>query len=113
MLNLYPLLYKNGKYNFIYRPIDINNPFPNRNAGINWFDWYAISENVERLESAYDRLQYSVTLDNQTITQIKKYNKQQNSNGGYFDWNTMNNDKSSFVDDYFEIKRQNIVGDNS
>ena len=118
-INLYPLYgqptggKKNLKYTFIYRPIDLNNPFPNRNPGMNWYDWYNIERNKERLESSYNREQYSITLDSQKTSEIKKYNKDELNKGGYFDWRTIENGQSSFVDKYFDKKRDNIVGDNS
>lgn len=113
-IDVYPLFYADGgKYNFIYRPIDIYNPFPNRNPGINWFDWYSIQTNRNRLESSYSRLQYSVNIDNNTLSSIKRYNERQNSSGGYFDWQTMSDGRSSFINDYFSVKRENIIGDSS
>ena len=118
-INLYPLYgqptggKKNLKYTFIYRPIDLNNPFPNRNPGMNWYDWYNIERNKERLESSYNREQYSITLDSQKTSEIKKYNKDELNKGGYFDWKTMDDGESSFIDKYFDKKRNNIVGDNS
>lgn len=118
-INLYPLYgqptggKKNLKYIFIYRPIDLNNPFPNRNPGMNWYDWYNIERNKERLESSYNREQYSITLDSQKTSEIKKYNKDELNKGRYFDWKTIENGQSSFVDKYFDKKRDNIVGDNS
>lgn len=115
-ISLYPLLYKsndninNGskKYNFIYRPIDLFKPFPNRNAGINWFDWYSLSSNRERLESTYDsdNLQYTTILNNETISDIKYYNNDETHN--YFAWNGsyVNGEwRSSFIDDYNYIER--------
>ena len=118
-INLYPLYgqptggKKNLKYTFIYRPIDLNNPFPNRNPGMNWYDWYNIERNKKRLESSYNREQYSITLDSQKTSEIKKYNKDELNKGGYFDWKTIENGQSSFIDKYFDKKRDNIVGDNS
>ena len=114
-IELYPLLYKYGDpddnktkvYNFIYRPIDIKNPFPNRNAGINWFDWYNVERNKESLEDTYSKMQYKVILDNQTIASIKNYNK----NSNYLDWGSVaDTGKSTFIDEYFDIKRENITG---
>lgn len=114
VINLYPLLKTKPKEtpgstvlnpNFIYRPIDINNPFPNRNAGINWFDWYDISSNKDRLENTYNskNLEYKAVLDNETIANIKKYNKNKN----YLDWNSINDKtgKSSFINDYNYVVR--------
>jgi len=111
-INLYPLLKTANKsandilnVNFIYRPIDIKNPFPERNPGINWFDWYNISKNKERLENTYDydNLQYKAILDNETISDIKKYNR----DNSYLDWNSIddNTGKSSFITDYDYIVR--------
>lgn len=68
-VNVTSRLYKpdqSNKYAFIYRPIDINNPFPNRNAGVNWYDWYSIPANKERLKSSYSKEEYQVILDNQS-----------------------------------------------
>ena len=118
-INLYPLYgqptggKKNLKYIFIYRPIDLNNPFPNRNPGMNWYDWYNIERNKERLESSYNREQYSIALDGNLTSEIKKYNRNELTKGGYFDWKTIENGQSSFIDKYFDKKRDNIVGDNS
>lgn len=95
---------------FIYRPIDLNNPFPNRNAGMNWYDWYNNSQNKDRLEKSYNKLQYQITLDSKLVSEIKKYNKNELNNGGYLDWKTIDElSNSSFVDEYFNTKRQNIV----
>lgn len=121
-VNVYPLLEgpkettNNGKnqFLFIYRPINLNTPFPNRFPGINWYNWYQLPNNQERLKKSYDNLQYSITIDDKANSKIKKYNDKQ---GTYFDWDTMEGEKSSFIDDYFngngDIKRQNIKeGDN-
>ena len=54
-IDLYPLYgqpTKNKdkfKYIFIYRPIDLNNPFPNRNPGMNWYDWYNNTKNKNQI----------------------------------------------------------------
>ena len=63
-------------YNFIYRPINLNNPFPNRNAGMNWREWYSSDANKYRLEKSYSSSDYyRVELDNITVNKIKGYNK--------------------------------------
>lgn len=99
-VNIYDRYYIGDKYKFIYRPINLNNPFPNRNAGVNWFEWYSKESNKQRLESSYERLQYQVQLDNQNVTDIKNYNKNKNKN--YLDWSSINKDteKSEFIDTY-------------
>lgn len=89
---------KNNEYAFIYRPIDLNNPFPNRNAGVNWYSWYSISTNKDRLKSSYDKKEYTAELDNQIVSKIKEYNKDNN----YLNWTDINEEteKSKFIDDY-------------
>lgn len=66
------------KYKFIYRPIDLSNPFPNRFPGVNWYSWYIIEKNKDKktLEDSYKNLEYYTQLDNKTISEIKKYNKE-------------------------------------
>lgn len=66
-----------SKYKFIYRPIDLSNPFPNRLPGVNWYPWYIIEDNKGKktLEDSYKKLEYYAKLDNKTISEIKKYNK--------------------------------------
>lgn len=66
------------KYKFIYRPIDLSNPFPNRFPGVNWYSWYIIEKNKDKktLEDSYKKLEYSAELNNATISKIKNYNKE-------------------------------------
>lgn len=92
-INLYTLIA--GIPKFIYRPIDINNPFPNRNAGVNWYDWWSINNNKKRLKETYSDLDYTVVLDNKTIADIKKYNESHN----YLEWDSIddNTKESSFI----------------
>lgn len=73
-------LYENGKYKFIYRPINLNNPFPNRSPGVNWYTWYITEGNKDRktLEDSYKKREYYTELDNRTISTIKEYNKNHN-----------------------------------
>lgn len=110
-ITLIPYLYtEKGKYRFIYRPIDLNNPFPNRNAGFNWYDWINKDSNKERLKNSYSVLQYSINLDNQSINSIKDYNDSHN----YLKWD-FDDDESEFINknsSLFNVLRKN-VGDNS
>lgn len=88
---------KNNEYAFIYRPIDLNNPFPNRNAGVNWYDWYSVPYNKNRLKSSYDKIEYTAELDNQIVSKIKEYNK--NNNNNYLDWRGISETgKSEFIE---------------
>lgn len=107
-VNVTSRLYKpnqKNEYAFIYRPIDINNPFPNRNAGVNWYDWYNIPTNKDRLKSSYSKLEYQVELDNQSVSKIKEYNK---NNNNYLDWTGINKEtgKSDFIDKYNIVRIQ-------
>lgn len=100
-VNVTSRLYKpnqKNEYAFIYRPIDLNNPFPNRNAGVNWYDWYSIPANKERLKSSYSKKEYQVELDNQSVSKIKEYNK----NNNYLDWTGINKEtgESEFINKY-------------
>ena len=116
-VNVTDRLYNNKKYNFIYRPINLTNPFPNRMAGYNWYEWWNNNRNKERLKDSYSKLQYQVTLNPTRVNEIKKYNNDNN----YFDWSNIHHnnisdlDESSFIDkvfpDYYDVKRDNIVGD--
>lgn len=106
-VNVTSRLYKpnqKNEYAFIYRPIDLNNPFPNRNAGVNWYDWYSIPANKERLKSSYSKEEYQVILDNQSVSKIKEYNK----NNNYLDWTGINKktEKSEFIDKYNIVRIQ-------
>lgn len=108
---------KTNKFKFVYRPIDLDNPFPNRLAGANWYNWYSKDANKERLKNSYSKLQYQVELNPSRVNEIKKYNNGKK----YFDWDGFDengNGKSNFINDsdfkdYFPIKGQNIVGDSS
>ena len=106
-VNVTSRLYKpnqKNEYAFIYRPIDLNNPFPNRNAGVNWYDWYSIPANKERLKSSYSKKEYQVELDNQSVSKIKEYNK----NNNYLNWTGINEEtgKSKFIDEYNIVRIQ-------
>lgn len=93
-INLYTLI--SGIPKFIYRPIDINNPFPNRNAGINWYDWWSVNDNKSKLKNTYSTdVAYTVKLDNNAITDIKNYNISHN----YLEWDSINKEtnESSFI----------------
>lgn len=106
-------LYNSGesnkaKYKFIYRPISVNNPFPNRNAGANWYEWWSGSNNKDRLKKSYSdsSLQYQIELNPSSIKKIKESTTIRD----YYEWNEddeKNNNK--FVTDNFAIKRQNII----
>lgn len=73
-----------GNFKFIYRPIDMSNPFPkivneNRQIGKNWetfmSDKNAIEDKMNRKE---DNKEYTVMLTPTLITEIKNYNDNKN-----------------------------------
>lgn len=96
-INVYPLYSGKNGYNFVYRPIDINNPFPNRNPGFNWFDWWKSDINKARLKNTYNKIEYISGLGNNDIGSIKTYNKSHN----YLYWDDFDdNNRSDFVSTY-------------
>lgn len=100
----------NGGYLYYFRPISLSSPFPNgRDPGINWVDWINDKKNRERLVETYsdsNNLEYTVTLSNSDIANIKKYNYNANYNGGkgYLDLDVGDNfdinGNSKFIKDY-------------
>ena len=109
-VDVYNRLYEKDStnYKFIYRPIDLNNPFQDRHAGVNWYEWYSKPSHKKRLQESYSKLKYQVTLDNQTVAKIKDYN----TNHNYLEWDNIENGESKFIDTYFSTKRENL-GDES
>lgn len=101
---------ENRKYTFafIYRPISIMDPFPNRNAGVNWFSWYKEDSNKERLEKSYRNLHYIATLDNIALQKVKSYNNNKDNAGGYSSWDFNSSGESEFINKNTFIER---VGD--
>lgn len=95
----------NGKdtdiFGFYYRPITLNEPFPNRKAGENWFTWIKSIPNQERLINTYNtNPEYVVVLTNQTISEIRSYNKQA---GTYLDKSINYDGTSNFLKQYSNI----------
>ena len=74
---LYDIEKNKISYKFIYRPINMNNPFPNREEGNNWSlfmnDQAAIEDKLNR-----DTLEYEINLGPNQITSIKSYNRNHN-----------------------------------
>ena len=83
------------KLSYRFRTIDVNNPFPKGKdyTPKNWFDWYwNHPTNRTRLANVYNRNPiYVVTLDKDSISAIKEYNK----NNYYTDWKDMDKNGSS------------------
>lgn len=102
IMNVYPFYQTGSKYNFMYRPIDHNNPFPDRKPGFNWNDWWYTNGNPEKLRNTYEEkyLQYSANLDNNKIIKIK--GEMEKTNYNYLSWKGINpvTEKSDFVREY-------------
>lgn len=90
------------KRNFIYRPIDINNPFPNnRNAGFNWTNCSNDEKCKDELAKTYDYgVKYSIEIDYNKTMGIRSYNK----NNNYNSWAGIEDGKSSFITEFFTGK---------
>lgn len=105
-VDIVQMLYnKNGKgYQFFYRPIDLNNPFPNRDPSINWISWWNNNINKEKLALGYNNKEYSVALTPEDMRRLKEYNEDKANNSGnnlgYLDYSIRDNGKSNFVDRY-------------
>ena len=66
-----------GGYLYFFRPIALDNPFPNRTPGVNWQDWIFFHVNQERLIDTYsttNNIEYIVYLENDDVNAIKQYN---------------------------------------
>lgn len=83
-------------FNFYYRPIDINNPFPNGIANDSyWKEWADNKKKNPELTKSFDQITYKI--DNVNTKEIREYTK----NYKYTDWSNMNiNGTSNFVTSY-------------
>lgn len=98
--NLYS---KKGNFKFIYRPIDMSNPFPkivneNRLIGDNWKTFMSDKKAIEsKMNRNGDNKEYTVTLTPTLISNIKTYNNNKN----YTSLNTIyDSGRSDFLKDY-------------
>lgn len=104
-------------YGMYFRPIDVNNPFPNglTNYSI-WKNYYDTKEKkVENLVNAkdqklniiesYDKIYYRIELTNSKIKSIKDFNISSDTDEIYTSWKAMNKDGTSkFVKSYIDNK---------
>lgn len=117
-INVYNRLYNipegtnDSKYTFafIYRPINIMTPFPNRNPGVNWFEWYSDEGNKKRLEESYRNMHYIAKLDNVALQKIRNYNNDRDNSGGYSDWNFDQSGNSEFINNNQNIFERKVGG---
>lgn len=80
-------------FNFYYRPIDINNPFPNGIANDSyWKNWEKENKKNPNLEDSFKNITYYATNISGSI--IRQYNK----DNAYTSWDKMNlNGTSSYI----------------
>ena len=80
-------------FNFYYKPIDIDNPFPNglNNTSI-WYEWNGTNPNISQ---SYDKMiYYANTSGNEQ--EIRKYNDKNNDKyTPYASWDKLNKDGTS------------------
>lgn len=86
-----------GSTAFMYRPIDLNNPFPNRSPGYNWVGKESlITGNVSSLGS---KTAYDIRLSPQSIRTIRNYNR----TNPYDTFNLNNKQQSAFINQFSKI----------
>lgn len=114
------------KPNIIYRPIDVEDPFPLGNdyvkKVVNWHDWLQKSSNVQRLENTYDAyynsekplyeihlLNYGSTSTTGTLSiSVMNRLKEVKNSDNYNSWANINTDGSSnFVNKYVTYHGRN------
>ena len=62
-------------YNIYYRPINIDNPFPNTPTKNSlWYDWYNSTNKNPNLKDSFKEMTYSVAVSNKLADTIRAYN---------------------------------------
>ena len=74
-LKMHPNYYANEcatQENYFYRQIDLTDPFPNRDAGENWYSWINDENNKKQLANSFNgKPNYVIDLTNNIISKIK------------------------------------------
>ena len=100
-VNVEQRLYEtNGKYKFVYRPINRYDPFPNRQEGSNWTNLRDNNSTIFNQKVTQGRtnsnLEYRINLTPQSIINLKNYTT------GYNDMRTINkNGQSTILNNLF------------
>ena len=92
-------------FNFYYKPIDINDPFPN---GINntsiWYDWSINDKKNPNLSKSYEEATYVAQIKN--ASEVRKYTK----DNPYTSWDNMyTNGVSTFIENEGIVTRTDNV----
>lgn len=62
-------------YNIYYRPINIDNPFPNTPTKNSlWYDWYNSTNKNPNLKDSFKEMTYSIAVSNKLADTIRAYN---------------------------------------
>ena len=77
---------KYGNTAFVYREIDLSNPFPERDPGANWFGKTNLITNNRNIE-------FEISLNKSKINKVKEYNE----NNAYDTFNLNEMEKSLFI----------------
>ena len=99
----------NSAYLYFYRPIYLNNPFPNREASSNWIDWIKSHSNDLMNTYSDSNLEYTVYLDNDALATITSYNDNLFENFGYLDYSIGIDGKSNFINSNSSIIKREYV----
>ncbi len=99
-------------YKFIYRPINLSDPFPNRNAGKNW-TYFMNSEEAKTTELKRDRLEYHAFFTKADISNLKA---SITSNRNYSDLRTIqpngySNELGNMISNGYNIEKVNAEYD--
>ena len=92
-------------FNFYYKPIDTNDPFPNGINGTSiWYDWSKSDPKAPDLTKSHNEITYkALNIDTDAV---RKYNK----NNKYTSWKEMTyKGLSKFIEDEGIVKRENNV----
>ena len=99
-------------FNFYYKPIDIDNPFPNGLNNISlWYDWNKDTDKEPDISESYKEVTYYANTSGNE-DQIRKYNNKNDKDidkkdNPYASWEKMNVDGTSQF-----IKKEGIVSSN-
>jgi len=84
---------------YIYRPISVSNPFPNRKAGANWRGYESrITSNRNIIYSDGFKAPYTVDMEPNDILSVKAYNDNLKN---YLDESITSGGKSNFINKQF------------
>lgn len=87
---------------FMYRQINLESPFPNRDPGENWKGKEKLITGVNTKTVAYEQGIYTIELDGEKIRRVKDYN----DDNPYDTFNLNDMEKSWFITEYDDIVKR-------